>query len=443
MKDISTGVNELPLHVRSYLQKYAQPGWTTELSSGKRYNNIVVIPAIQEYDNLRNLLLSLKANDKKYFDETLFLFVINNLKSSAGDIKNDNLRSIEFLRSIISKENKEELFSDMNIGIVDVSTPGFEMPEKEGGVGLARKIGIDLALEQLDYENDKKKIIISLDADCLVEQNYLSAIVEAFNTKNLSAAYVQYEHQLTDDENEKRAIICYELFLRYYALGLKYARSRYAFPTIGSTIACDCDSYIKVGGMNNRKAGEDFYFLEKLAKITEIEKIADTRVYPSSRSSWRVPFGTGQRITRFHKGTHDEYALYDPNTFKILKEWLEIFNSGKILSAEEYLAAAEKISPLLKEFLIINNFLLSWNKILKNSKTEVQIQKQKTIWFDGFRTLKLIHFLRDNGFPAINMFKAIEELKEMESGEWRIENVLEIPQIETQLEYLSMLRSLT
>ena len=32
-------------------------------------------------------------------------------------------------------------------------------------------------------------------------------------------------------------------------------------------------------------------------------------VYPSERKSWRVPFGTGQRVTRFHANTHKEYLF--------------------------------------------------------------------------------------------------------------------------------------
>ena len=69
------------------------------------------------------------------------------------------------------------------------------------------------------------------------------------------------------DNDETKAIICYEIFLRYYVLGLKFAKSDYAFHTIGSTMLCTPDAYVKVEGMNKRKAAEDFYFLEKLAKI--------------------------------------------------------------------------------------------------------------------------------------------------------------------------------
>jgi len=52
-------------------------------------------------------------------------------------------------------------------------------------------------------------------------------------------------------------------------------------------IACTAQAYIAVGGMVRRQAGEDFYFLQKLAKRGPIHEIADTTVRPSPRRSDR------------------------------------------------------------------------------------------------------------------------------------------------------------
>jgi len=60
--------------------------------------------------------------------------------------------------------------------LVDAATERKEFNDDEGGVGLARKIGMDTALQIFDYSIPGKKLIISLDADCLVEENYLSEI---------------------------------------------------------------------------------------------------------------------------------------------------------------------------------------------------------------------------------------------------------------------------
>jgi len=434
--------------VANYLSKYGLDTWNLEFETQKNYNNIIVVPAIQEYENIRRLLESLTQNDKKYFNETLVVFVVNNLVSSSDDVKEDNQKSLDLLRGIISKKISDELaekiFSTgLNIGLVDASSKNLELPEKDGGVGLARKIGMDIALTQFDYTNSEKKILICLDADCKVEHNYLASISQTFNQSNIRAAYVQYEHPLPKNEKDKLAIICYEIFLRYYVLGLKLANSPFAFPTIGSTMICDYESYVRIGGMNKKKAAEDFYFMEKLAKITSIEKINSTKIFPASRGSWRVPFGTGQRVNRYIAGTHEEYVLYDPKSFDVLQKWLSVFNSREILTADEYLNKAKAINTTLHSFLVHNSFRESWEKILHNSKTEEQIQKQKMIWFDGFRTLKLIHFLRDNDFPPVNMFDALDEILVHFGQKFFRTNNDPLPQIEIQIKYLTKLRELT
>ncbi len=443
---MNTLTADLTLLISDYLHKCGSSCWHAEIPSERSYNNIIVVPAIQEYENIRSLLNSLLENDHAYFSGTLILFVVNNTKSASVEVKSNNARSLLFLRDIL--ENQEEELSKrivnkkFNVGFVDAASYGNELPEKDGGVGLARKIGMDLSLSLFDSKSAAKKIIICLDADCTVEPNYISSIIEIFNKKNLSAAYVQYEHKLPESGKEKLAIIVYEIFLRYYVLGLKYAGSPYAFPTIGSTIVCDAESYLKIGGMNKKKAAEDFYFMEKLAKAAAIEKIDSTKVYPASRISWRVPFGTGQRMNRYLAETHNEYLLYAPKSFTVLKEWIELFHSKEILDGNDYLIRSGSIHSALKNFLLHNSFVESWNKILNNSKSEEQIYKQKKIWFDGFRTLKLIHYLRDSGFPLTSTFHALDEMLKNFNCELHRKNNEDIPAIEIQVEYLNLLRKL-
>jgi len=207
-------------------------------------------------------------------------------------------------------------------------------------------------------------------------------------------------------------------------------------------MACDAETYIKIQGMNKKKAAEDFYFMEKLSKNLKIHKIISTKVYPSSRGSWRVPFGTGRSVTRFLSKSQNEYLLYSPKSFVVLKNWLNVFNQRNILPAEGYLQKAKSINIELYNFLVQNNFENSWNKIIQNTKTEEQINIQKLFWFDGFRTLKFIHHLRDTAFPQINMFEALDELFK-HIGEQGINRAnQEIPPIEIQQKYLETLRKL-
>jgi hypothetical protein len=437
----------LPENVEKYLKKHSVPKWNIELSKDGKYDNIIVIPAISEFENIKFVLGSLIENDAKYFSSTLVVFVINNLETSEERIKSDNEISLYFLRNIINGQANDDLSaalisSDLTIGLVDASSRGEELPENHGGVGLARKIGMDLALTLFNYENSNKKILICTDADCTFDKNYLTEIVSNFNKKKLSAAVVNYRHDTSGNNENTKAIICYEYYLRYYVLFQRYADSHFAFHTIGSTMCCDCESYIKVEGINKKKAAEDFYFLEKLAKQVKIEKITSTTVYPSGRGSWRVPFGTGQRVNRYLAKEQDEYLLYNPANFEILKKWNEaLYKNSDLVSY--YLEAGENIHPELYKFLIKQEFDRAFSKILNRTNDVKQINNQKKFWFDGFRTLKLIHYLRDAVNPNINAFDAIDILFEKLGISVDIKRDKgTIPELEMQKKYLEVLRKL-
>jgi len=435
-----------PANVLSYLSKHLIKNYEIEWQRKNGINNVIVIPAIAEYDNLKVLLKSLSENNPAFFPSSLILFVVNNSPVSDDEIKKDNLKSLNLLRSIIDANNdsdfsREIINSGLQIGLIDASSEGKELNTKQAGVGLARKIGMDLSLAIFYYSNDTKKLIICLDADCTVSKTYLTNTINDFNKNDLSVAIVNFEHPVDGTDDYNAAIICYEIFLRYYVAGLIFAGSDYAFHSIGSTMMCDHNSYMKIGGMNKRKAAEDFYFLEKFAKIYPIIKIDSAIVYPSKRSSWRVPFGTGQCVTRFLSKTQDEYLLFDPSAFVILKEWLEIYNSDAILDPQEILNQAKIIHTELYNFLIQNNYPKQWGKILSNTKSGRQLTHQRKIWFDGFKTLKLIHHLRDTAFPKINMFGALDMLFIKLGINKSIDrNGVDIPELNIQKEYLDLLR---
>ena len=436
-----------PELVEAYIKRQSPNPWKLEWTEKRGINNVIVVPAIAEFENLETLLTSLVNNKPDYFSSTLVIFVINNDPTDSKEVKESNSKSLKLLRSIIQQKNDNDPFikivtkSGLNFALIDASSKGKELSEKDSGVGLARKTGLDLALTAFDYSIKKKKVMIWLDADCGVENNYINVVVDEFNNKNLSAATINFSHDVSGTGELTKAIIPYEIFLRYYILGLKYAKSPFAFHTIGSTITVDHNAYIKAGGMNKKKAAEDFYFLQKVAKNYNINEIKSTTVFPSSRHSWRVPFGTGRSVTRILSNTRNEFLLNDPVVFDVLKEWLKMFNDKNINDAKHLMEEAGKINQELKIFLIQRKFPEQWDGILKNCKNSKQLEYQKQNWFDGFKTLKLIHYLRDNSYPEINMFHAVDQLL-LKTGLNEIkkrkgESILDL---DVQKEYLYKLR---
>lgn len=434
----------LPTDVQKYLSKNLNSRYQIELVNQKFYDNIIVIPALAELENVKSLLLCLSRNDKKYFSNTLILLVINNTISASSEIKENNIQTIKYLRNILKSNYSVDFsHSGLNIALIDAASPGKEMDNKNGGVGLARKIGMDYALKYFNYKSTVKKLLICLDADCTVAPNYITEVVDYFNRYKINAAVISYEHNIDRDDDNTAAIVCYELYLRYYLLGLKFAQSPFAFHTIGSTMVCDYESYIKIGGMNKLKAAEDFYFLEKLSKITDVHTIKSTFVYPSSRPSFRVPFGTGQRVNRFLAQIQNEYLLYDPKSFIVLKNWLNIYNEFYDKDFNKLMNLAGAIDKNLLEFIRQQKFERFWIKLFSQKINNEQILKQKKYWFDSFRTLKLIHHLRDSSFPLINMFEAIDLLMEMSDVEIKIDRKESLlPDLDIQKEYLLLLRKI-
>jgi hypothetical protein len=207
-------------------------------------------------------------------------------------------------------------------------------------------------------------------------------------------------------------------------------------------MVCDHATYIKAEGMNKKKAAEDFYFLEKISKNTRIYNISRTTVHPSGRKSWRVPFGTGQRMTRFYAGTHDEYLLYNPDNFELLREWLLLFHEEIITSPDKYLYLAGKLNKDLQNFLILQNFEQDMGRILKSSKSDDQVRKQQLKWFDGFRTIKLIHYLRDNNLPDIFMLDALDIMFRKINISFPERKGDCVPDQETLFSYLDRLRNI-
>ncbi len=253
-------------------------------------------------------------------------------------------------------------------------------------------------------------VVCCLDADTLVEENYLSAVHAHFEATGNPAAVVSYAHQRPVDPGLQAAICCYEIFLRSYVMGLSYAGSPYAFHAIGSTIACTAEGYVGVRGMNRRTAAEDFYFLNKLAKIGKIGTITNTTVFPSARISERVPFGTGRRMLRFMTGGTDEYRLYDPRIFVILREWFTRIEADPDRDCEAILAEARHIHVHLEEYLRMSHFTADWQFIRKNCKDPRQLRRQFHVWFDGLKTLRLVHHLSRSAFPLVSMFDGLAQL---------------------------------
>ncbi len=381
----------------------------------------VVIPALAEETRLFETIESLGRNPPEELARTLVICVVNNRAEPFVRTEEiaDNQRTLVHLESLMNGHRvpiRPDLTADhLRLGFVDASSRGLEIGPRFG-VGEARRIGLDLALSILTENDVEHGLLFCLDADTIVETDYLEAVRRNFEVTGSRSAVVDYAHRLPDDPARRLAIVRYELFLRYHEFGLRLAGSPYAFPTIGSTIVTRCDAYVAAGGMNRRQAGEDFYFLQELVKTGRVGRVTDTTVHPSARVSDRVPFGTGATIGRRLSGGDDGSAVYHPDSYGVIGDWLSLVESRLDQPASDLLGCAAGISPPLEAFLIRNRFENTWPRLQHNSPDLNGLERQFHRWFDAFRTLKLIHHLRDNGFPRRPIINAVRDLIERIAG---------------------------
>ncbi len=239
------------------------------------------------------------------------LLVINSAANSTPEIQLQNVHTIGIAEQWIREHQ------DPSLGFSIITFT--DMPVKDAGVGFARKTGMDEAICRFDLINNPNGYILSFDADSTCDPDYFTAIEDVVNKDpSLKGFTVYFEHPVSGaafPEEVYQGIIHYELHLRYVNQFLRFSGFPFAHHTVGSCFGVRADIYAQQGGMNKRQAGEDFYFLNKIIPLGHFTDINTTRVIPSPRESFRVPFGTGTAISKFLATGNREFLTYNPKCF--------------------------------------------------------------------------------------------------------------------------------
>ena len=356
---------------------------------------IVVIPCYNEMELIT--ALSSLINCEKPKGTVEVITVVNSAISDLEAVKETNSKMLEKAQ----KWNKEQDTNWLNFYFIEANN----LPDKDAGVGLARKIGMDEAVYR--FESIKKDgIIACFDADSTCQTNYLIELEKHFeNNPKSPACSIHFEHPLQGSEFSEenyRAIEAYELHLRVYKNALKFCGFPFAFHTIGSSMAVKSKAYQKQGGMNKRKAGEDFYFLQKMMALGNFSELNTTTIYPSPRISDRVPFGTGRAMQNYLSGEPKSHTTYAIQSFLDLKQLVEQLDN---------LYHNEIDLPLsVSEYFKTISFNENLKKIRQNSTSAAHFKQLFFNWFNAFKVLKFVHFARDNYYPDVSVFEAANEL---------------------------------
>ncbi|NND31981.1 MAG: glycosyltransferase family 2 protein [Saprospiraceae bacterium] len=342
----------------------------------------VVIPAYDE-PALEQCLDSLYEADLPEFGSIEILVIINYSELASPELVDRSEKQRIILTELYEKcsESRRRLLVHCE-----------KMPERQAGVGLARKTGMDEVVYRYQMLN-LDGLIVNLDADCTVAPNYFKVILDFMSQRpKIWAAGIHFEHPFDklSDPVLRDAIVGYELHLRYFVAAQREIGLPFAYQTVGSCMVVRSSAYQKMGGMNVRKAGEDFYFLHKFIAINRFAEINDTTVYPSPRPSSRVPFGTGRAVSSVLSG-----APQMTYNYKSLQQVSHLISSlDLIYQGSNILQVLNREAPELYAFLLQLKVESKLIEILRETSTYPTFQNRFFQWFNAFRLMKFLHFAR-------------------------------------------------
>ncbi len=390
-----------------YLKYYAEKEINLVPAINQSFDEVIVIPAHNEYDELLEVLnTSLPRISRE--KNLILILVVNGSEDSNQVVHDTNLKLLKYFeeKSSINLENVINYIPYLNYHIIIVNrATETKVFDKKSGVGLARKIGCDIALNLHYNFNLKSNWIRTTDADVVLPIDYLDINPDK---NKYSAIIYPFYHQCNFDDNSGKALQLYEIYLRYYYLGLAWSGSPYAFHTVGSSMAVSVDSYNNVRGFPaKREAAEDFYMLNKLTKVLPVYRTNQATIRIKGRPSDRVPFGTGASMAKIaiKLDLNEEYNIYNPQIFDYLKDLyklIALFCENRNIS---------EIINSKNQILISNLKTLGFEEALTNSLTQTNdksmLKRHLHTWFDGFKTLKLINQLSINTLNPVRWDNAI------------------------------------
>lgn len=398
------------LSKRSLLKEEYNSGRLSELYSSHvdQHQISVIIPIKNEFPDFFDTLESLNQSWLSFFETSfceksaceqvtckkekiLVILVVNALKDdSEAMIKNN-----EKLLLALEESKNQEKYKGLDFFVVNLNPPMGFLPEKQG-VGYARKLGMDYAIF-FDC-----KILACLDGDTLVQKNYVETLYQFLDDVEKSGelfAVTDFFHQKAENQFLQKAIDSYEEFLKYHSKKLEECGTPFYPVALGPTLISSNYAYCAVNGMNQKVAGEDFYFLQSLIKLKIAEgkslktKMLPTAVFPSSRISNRVLFGTGSRIKELVEEAKNQVADSNIQEKVLEKISYPFYDEWIYEELKKFITSKNQNDTKLKDFLIDEKFLENYEKIQKNyGKSPKKLEAAFHTWFDGLKIIRSFHF---------------------------------------------------
>lgn len=370
-----------------FVKKCFTPAIAQEPS--KNLKICVVLPSHNEPD-LEKSLRSLRSCTSPKGDVEVIV-VVNHPEKSVSTIAEVSEQSCCLVKEFDHKHGTPQMRF--------YAIKAFDLPRKSAGVGLARQIGMDEAAYRLIRCGNPNGIIACFDADATCASNYLVELEKLWEEHpKTTACSIRYAHPTAGSEypdSVYSGIAEYELHLRYYNQASRYIGFPFSFHTIGSSMACSGNTYIRFGGMNRHQAGEDFYFLQKIIPHGNFRELNSTCVNPSPRASTRVPFGTGRAMLKYLNSPNDGIQTYALNSFLDLIPLFSQVDGFWGMDEPSIVNCVDKLPQALRDFLILNNCSSEILRAIHNTANKQSFRKRFFLWFDAFMLLKYLNYTNE------------------------------------------------
>ncbi len=365
---------------------------------------IVVIPCFNEPDIFPTLNSLYNCTLPASLVE--IIIVVNSPEGVANDILLQNKKTCDDIENWKLKHQHPSF----QVHCISVEN----LPLKYAGAGLARKIGMDEAIFRFNSIGKPQGVICSFDADTTCEKSYfleIENLLEKFPVTGGAAIYFEHPVSGTEFPDEVySAISIYELHMRYYLQVLRSTGFPYAYHSLGSAFFITAETYYRFGGMNRKKAGEDFYFLQKIIPNIGFHDLLTTTVYPSPRVSNRVPFGTGPWINKYLEEGSGSFKTYNYDAFLDLKSFFSKIENLFTCSAENIPALYNNLPLSIRSFIPLNIFQNRIHEIANNTSTLEAFTKRFYNWFNGLQIVKFLNYSHNEHFQKVDVVSQAQTL---------------------------------
>lgn len=406
--------------ITRYIDDHAvdPPPWIDLAPPDENLEICVVIPAYDELDNITAVVGSLHV-DELSENAVEILVCVNEPADAPAAVAEANRRTVELL---------EDFDTPFPLHLFDCTGPDRAYPPDDAGVGRARRLLMDTALKRLhEVGRGDTGLMACLDGDSPPDPGYLDAVHAELRSapSEALAAVCRHRHPIPDDPEHARAIVAYELWMRFFEAALHLTGTPYAFQSIGSCMIVSARGYALADGVPPREALSDFYLLQKVVKTGgrgSVVQLEAPLVRPSARPSRRVPRGTGPSVRATMHQEDDRFIRVEPpRAFAELGEFFSAVRHGFSAPA----ALREAASPFLVEVLDRWNGWKTIDKLREHAPDAARFERQFHTWFDSLKVVKFANRSKER-FGGVFAFEALRGILER-AGE--AEMAREVPRV--------------